>query len=113
MTSVQRQGTLDAMSTKRSPRKQPTAQQLAAAVVAAVESRTIDPAEWIALARTELADAQDAVASARARLADAVRYAVGEREWSWTDVAQALGISKQAAHERFGPDGFGAVTAGR
>jgi DNA-directed RNA polymerase specialized sigma24 family protein len=58
---------------------------------------------------TSLPDAEDpeqafAAVLALRRLADtlerkAVRVAL-RKGWSWTDIAQALGISKQAAHKR-------------
>ena len=39
------------------------------------------------------------------RLADRLELAAAdvatERGWSWTDVAQALGITRQAAHKKF------------
>lgn len=81
-------------------RRNPTPKKLAEAAAAAA-ARPIDPAEWLALARQELDDAVDLLRARRAGLTDAVRFAVLEKGWPWSDVAQALGVSKQAAHERF------------
>ncbi len=55
----------------------------------------IDPEEWIRLEAEKLS-------AARAGLGDAVRHARAEHDWSWADVGRVLGVSKQAAQERFG-----------
>jgi len=55
----------------------------------------IDPEESIRIEAEKL----DA---ARAGLGDAVRHARAEHGWSWADVGRVLGVSKQAAQERFG-----------
>ncbi len=55
----------------------------------------IDPEERIRLEAEKLR-------AARSGLGDAVRYARAEHDWSWADVGRVLGVSKQAAQERFG-----------
>lgn len=64
-------------------------------------AKPMDPTEWINLARTEIADAQATLRLAEADLNDAVRYAVDECGWTWADVSDLLGTTRQAAHERF------------
>lgn len=57
-------------------------------------------------AATQPAEALAAVVALR-RMADSLeRRAVAQalaQGWSWADVAEALGISKQAAHKRLAP----------
>ena len=67
-----------------------------------VPEKLFDPAEWIEAQRSELDEATELVANARAGLADAVRFAREEFRWTWAEVGIALGISRQAAQERFG-----------
>ena len=67
-----------------------------------VPEKIFDPAEWIEAARSDLDEATELVASSRAALADAVRFAREEFRWTWAEVGLALGISRQAAQERFG-----------
>jgi len=61
----------------------------------------MDPAEWIRLEAEKLGQSRAKLTKARAGLADAVQYARAQG-WSWADVGEALGITKQAARERFG-----------
>lgn len=56
----------------------------------------------IALAMKELATAEDALDRARDALGEAVRQAVESGGWTWAEVGRYFGVSKQAAHQRFG-----------
>lgn len=47
-----------------------------------------------------VAEAADAVAAAEARLREAVQIARAH-EWSWNRIGVALGVSRQAARQRF------------
>lgn len=49
----------------------------------------------------DIAEAADAVATEEARLTEAVQHARAHGR-SWTRIAVALGVSRQAARQRFG-----------
>ncbi len=63
---------------------------------------SLDPSEWKEAGplRT-IAAADDAVEHAHQRLADAVT-AAHDAGFSWTSIATVLGVSRQAARQRFG-----------
>ncbi len=65
------------------------------------KAKAIDPAEWIRTEAEKLGQSRAKLTLARAGLSDAVRYARSQG-WSWADVGDALGITKQTAQERFG-----------
>jgi hypothetical protein len=65
------------------------------------KTKETDPAERIRLEAEKLGQSRATLDQARAGLADAVRYARSQG-WSWADVGEALGITKQTAQERFG-----------
>lgn len=62
-----------------------------------VRPAKIDPAATIT-------DAVERLMGAQSDLREAVQFAVYEKGWTWQQVGNSLGISRQAAHERFSRD---------